>query len=142
MHSTTVNQNNYSCRVLRTIQTTHPIPLRRYTGLPMCNWIGLRPFSTLRTPLLHLHWQMQQTCRRGNGGNTTGEHGWRGNFKIQTSITTTLPSSYCLSLNMGWLGHCRQPWGSRFARARPRFRSQSVVIPTCKVPGLPVICPF
>ena len=100
MRSTTVNQSNCSCRELRTIQTTHPIPLQRHTGLPKCNWIGLKPFSTLRTPLLHLHWQTQQTRRQGNGGNTTGEHGWQGNFKIQTSKTTTLPSSYCPSLNM------------------------------------------
>ena len=89
MHSTTVDQSNCSCRKLHTIQTTHPIPLRRHTRLPKCSWIGLRPLSTRQTSLLHLHWQTQQTRRGGDGGNTTGEHGWRGNCKIQTSISTT-----------------------------------------------------
>ena len=104
VRSTTINQSNCSYRELRTILTTYPIPLWRHSGLPKCNWIGLRPFSTLGILPLHLHWQTQQMRRRGNGGNTTSEHGWWGRFRIQTSTLVTLPNSFCASLNMGLLG--------------------------------------
>ena len=125
MHSTTVNQSNCSCRELRTIQTTHPIPLRRHTGLPKCNWIGLRPFSTLRTPLLHLHWQTQQTRRRGNGGNTTSEHGWRGNFKIQTFVNY-YPAQQLLSVpKYGMIGALQVTLGKPVCTSSTPFQKSA-----------------